>query len=244
MRHEDIALEYDRNGFVHIPGFLSREDVGRIRQALDDYIRDVLPHVPEADRVLEADGTSVRNLWRMDQHDRFFKALAERAEITELVTRLVKGDPVLIAVETFNKPHKVGSAVPYHQDNAYFCQSPPDVLTVWVALDAANSTNGAIYYAPESHKGGLLPHKPSGVQGNSVGLAHPPDPVSTQERCVALAPGDALIHHCEVIHRSEPNRSDRPRCGLLMVYRGAHTRTNDKLRAWYEAAQPNKKASG
>jgi hypothetical protein len=61
----------------------------------------------------------------MDRHDPFFDTLAQREEILALVRELVHGEPVLMAVETFNKPARVGSGVPPHQDNAYFCQSPP-----------------------------------------------------------------------------------------------------------------------
>ena len=34
-----------------------------------------------------------------------------------------------------------------------------------------------------------------------------------------LKRGDASVHHCLTLHRSEPNTSDRPRRGLLFVYR-------------------------
>jgi len=51
-----------------------------------------------------------------------------------------------------------------------------------------------------------------------------------------LAPGDATIHHCEVIHHSDPNRTDQPRLGLLFVYRGDHTETDPKLKAAYTEA--------
>ena len=80
---------------------------------------------------MEADGKTVRNLWHMDQYDPFFKSLSQRKPILDLTRRLVHGDPVLMAVETFNKPARVGSGVPPHQDNAYFSQTPPDVLTIF-----------------------------------------------------------------------------------------------------------------
>ena len=30
-----------------------------------------------------------------------------------------------------------------------------------------------------------------------------------------LEPGDALVHHCQTIHYSSPNKTDHPCCGLL-----------------------------
>ena len=68
---------------------------------------------------------------RLEQHDPWFLEFAKQPRLLELVGPLVNGAPELVGAETFNKPALVGSAVPPHQDNAYFCQSPADVLTVY-----------------------------------------------------------------------------------------------------------------
>ncbi|MEX0643240.1 MAG: phytanoyl-CoA dioxygenase family protein [Pirellulales bacterium] len=232
----NLLAQYEHNGVVHVPCLFNSTEVVEIRQRTDDYIRDRLAQLPSTDYVLEADGRSVRNLWRMHEHDPLFAALAQRPHIRSLAAALVHGEPVLMSVETFNKPARVGSAVPYHQDNAYFCQTPPDVLTVWVAIDAATIENGAVYYLPETHRQGVLPHKLSGVRGNSMSLADPSNLDTSKELLGALASGDAMIHHCQTIHRSAPNTSGRPRCGLLLVYRGAHTRDDPELKVRYDQA--------
>jgi ectoine hydroxylase-related dioxygenase (phytanoyl-CoA dioxygenase family) len=236
---KQLAEEYDRDGCVRVRGFLPPALFDEVRAALDRYLRDVVPTLPAGDRTLEADGTTVRNLWRMEVHDPYFRSLAERPEIRTLVSKLVHGEPVLMGVETFNKPARVGSGVPPHQDNAYFCQSPPDALTVWIALDAATLENGPIYYLKSSHRLGVLPHRPSGVAGNSMGLADMPPRAGdkSDEFCGTLQPGDAMIHHSQTIHWSAPNHTDRPRCGLLLVYRGAHTRSDPALKAAYDVAR-------
>jgi ectoine hydroxylase-related dioxygenase (phytanoyl-CoA dioxygenase family) len=157
--------------------------------------------------------------------------------VLALVRTLVRGEPVLMAVETFNKPARVGSGVPPHQDNAYFCQAPPDVLTIWVAVDAVTEANGPVFYLKGSHRGGTRPHRPSGVAGNSMGLANMPHHDDGDVFRGTLEPGDALIHHCETVHWSGPNQTDDPRCGLLMVFRGAHTADDPKLKGAYAGAR-------
>lgn len=231
--HEQIMREYQADGVVRIRDFFPVEEVTEIRTELDRYIREDLESKPADARTLEADGKTIRNLWRLQQHNDYFRALGERKEITALVAKLVNGDPVLIAVETFNKPARIGSGVPYHQDNAYFCQTPPDMLTLWVAIDPVTVQNGAVYFFKGSHKLGLLPTKPSGVMGNSIGLAEPPGTPKSEQFCGTLEPGDATIHHCEVIHHSDPNRTSQPRLGLLLVYRGSHTKTDSRLESAY-----------
>lgn len=235
MNSQQTVAQYEADGFVRVRAFFTAGEISAIRDALGHYVTTIAPHVPPEDRVLEADGVSVRNVWRMEKHSPFFAELAERPLLREAVAPLVRGGPVLMAVESFCKPARVGSAVPYHQDNAYFCQNPPDVLTLWVAVDVTNEANGAVYYVPGSHRT-LRPHRASGVQGNSIGLATPPPP-GTPEFCAELEPGDVVFHHSQTIHRSGPNTSDRPRRGLLLVYRGEHTQTDPALQAQYAAAR-------
>ncbi len=231
-----VVKDYQRDGVVRLRNFFSPEQVAEIRTELDRYIREDLPSKPADARTLESDGKTVRNLWRLNLHSDYFQKLGQREEITSLMAKLVNGEPVLSGVETFSKPARIGSGVPYHQDNAYFCQSPPDMLTLWVAIDPVTVENGAVYFIKGSHNTNMLPTKPSGVTGNSIGLAEKPTTPKEEQFCATLSPGDATIHHCETIHHSDPNQTDQPRLGLLFVYRGSHTITNDELKTAYTEA--------
>lgn len=231
-----LVSDYERDGVVLIRSFLSAAEVAAVRAELDRYIRDDLASKPLNARTLEKDEKTVRNLWRLEEHNDFFRALGEREDIKALIAPLVHGEPVLCAVETFNKPARIGSGVPYHQDNAYFCQTPPDMLTVWIAIDAVTEANGPVFFVKGSHKAGMLPTRPSGVRGNSIGLAETPDVQLEEQFCGLLEPGDATIHQCETIHHSAPNTTEHSRLGLLLVYRGSHTQTDPKLKQAYTAA--------
>ncbi|WP_395719706.1 phytanoyl-CoA dioxygenase family protein [Prosthecobacter sp.] len=236
MNTTQLIPDYERDGVVRIRRLFTPDQVAAIRAELDRYIREDLDSKPADARTLEADGKTVRNLWRLEQHHPALIPMVARPDIVALVSRLVHGEPVLCGVETFNKPARIGSGVPYHQDNAYFCQTPPDMLTIWIAMDPATLENGPVYYVRGSHHQGMLPTKPSGVKGNSIGMAEPSTVPLSDQFCGLLAPGDALIHQCETIHHSAPNTSDHPRLGLLLVYRGKHTQTDPKLKAAYTAA--------
>jgi len=232
---QQILQDYERDGVIRVAKFFSEEETQRVRCEIDRYVRDIAPKLEASEVTFEADGKTARNLWRMEKHDSYFDELARKPEVLQLVKQLVKGEPILMGVETFNKPAKIGSGVPPHQDNAYFCQKPPDVLTIWIAMDAATEGNGPVFYARGSQKLGLLPHKASGVKGNSIGLAEKFD--HAEPFIGILSPGDALIHHCQTIHYSGPNRTDHARCGFLMVFRGTHTETDPTLKEAYDKAR-------
>ena len=214
MKHleiETILEDYERDGVALVRGFLFPEEAGKIREELDRYVREDLASKPVDARTLEVDEITVRNLWRLEAHNEFFREFGAREDLRALIRPLVKGEPVLAGVETFNKPARIGSGVPPHQDNAYFCQTPPDMLTVWIAIDAVTEANGPVTYVKGSHRLGPLPTKPSGVRGNSIGLAEMPEVGEGDSFIALLEPGDATIHHCDTIHYSAPNTTYHPR---------------------------------
>jgi phytanoyl-CoA hydroxylase len=231
----ELIAHFRQEGVIRLRSLLSGSELREVRRAVERYGREVRPRLPTADFTCEADGVTIRNFWRMECHDSYFAELAAWPRITNLVRSLVNGPPVLMGVETFNKPARLGSAVPPHQDNAYFCQTPPDVLTVWIALDAATVENGAVEYALGSHRT-LLPHAASGVKGNSFGLAEPLPAGRYPTFVGVLDAGDALLHHGLTVHWSSPNHSGHSRMSLVLVYRGAHTQTDFTRQEEYHRA--------
>lgn len=220
-----LERQYSADGFLHLPQLLSADERAEIEAELDRYTREVTPKLKPTDIVWEPtlmpDGSRrVRNLWRLEEYSDFFAALGKKPELHALASTLVHGDAVITGVEVFAKPARVGSKVPFHQDNAYFNLTPPDCFTCWIALDASTEENGCVYYCRGSHRQVVLPHKASGVAGNSMMASEVPG--GLDEVAGLLAPGDAMLHHCLTVHRSEPNLSDRSRRGLLIVFKGAH----------------------
>lgn len=232
-RTPDFANEkslYEADGFLRRPRLVSSERLAEIEENLAAYIESVVPSLPAADIVYEPTSpgspAKIRNLWRMERHSEYFSELARSPELGSLLSELLNGEPVVVSVELFAKPARVGSAVPFHQDNAYFNLVPPDALTCWIAIDESTLENGCIHYLRGSHKPGLRPHVPSGVKGNSQMLADTATASEFEDVLGVLSPGDAILHHCCLWHRSEPNRSDHSRRGLLIVYRAAHCRVD------------------
>ncbi len=226
-----LQRQYESDGFVRIEPLLQPHELDEIETELIRYTEDVAPGLPAADIVYERDALAdgrraIRNLWRMEQYSTFFADLAKRPALLQVMNCLVNGKAVVAGVELFAKPAYVGSAVPFHQDNAYFNLVPPDSLTCWIALDDSTLENGCIYYARGSHRGGLRPHKASGVKGNSLMVAQPPLQSEFEQIPGILTRGGAILHNCVLLHRSEQNRSPHSRRGLLIVYRGSHCRVD------------------
>src|SRR5690606_19424826 len=142
-----MKTDYATDGVIRVRQLFDAPQMTRIKSALARYIQEIAPQLSAGDVTFEADGQSVRNLWRMEKHDASCAVLAQAESLPARVDLLPGGTPVLLGVATFNKPAKVGPGVPPHHDNAYFCQPPADVLTVWIAVDAVTEANAPVYYA-------------------------------------------------------------------------------------------------
>jgi phytanoyl-CoA hydroxylase len=169
--------------------------------------------------------------------DPYFRAYVLHPTWRALARTLLGEETEVQAPEWFNKPPGQEAPTPPHQDNYYFNLKPPSVLTIWLALDPVDSDNGCLRYVPGSHRLGLRPHGRSNVLGFSQGITDYGPDDQAREVQIHLQPGDAVVHHGEMIHRAEPNRSrNRQRRAFAMVCRGVSCRRDDEGYARYEAA--------
>ncbi|XP_066292786.1 uncharacterized protein [Branchiostoma lanceolatum] len=109
----------------------------------------------------------------------------------------------------------------------------PDMGTVFIAMDRADKNNGCLQVMRGSHRAGRIDH--SRVAGQTGADT---DRVQHLEKVLEvvhaeLEAGDAIFFHCNVLHRSDANRSDRIRWGYLIAYNRA---TNDPVFEHYNAS--------
>jgi phytanoyl-CoA hydroxylase len=153
--------------------------------------------------------------------DPFFDAYRRQPRWQSLAETLLGEPAVAEQPEWFNKPPGVNHVTPPHQDNYYFCLTPPKVLTIWLALDKVDAENGCLRYVAGSHLRGYRPHAKSKILGFSQGITdYTPDDF-TRERAILLEPGDVVAHHGMTIHRADANLSaTRHRRSFALVFKG------------------------
>ena len=210
--------DYLRDGYLVIRGFFAGAGFDELVGELDRYIAEVVPTLPDSDAFFQ-DRKSPETLKQM-QHmvDPFFEEYGKREPFVSLAEALM-GEPVRAQrPEWFNKPPGTDHATPPHQDNFYINLDPPP-LTMWLALDPVDEENGCLRYCAGTHRDGLRPHARTQVLGVSQGISDYGEADRGKEQQVFLEPGDVAVHHGELIHRAEPNRSaDRQRRAFAMVY--------------------------
>jgi len=117
-----------------------------------------------------------------------------------------------------------GGAWAWHQDYGYWYHNAclfPLMASCFIAIDPNTRANGCMQVLRGSHHLGRIEH---GATGGQTGAD--PDRVAQAAKVldhvhVELDPGDALFFHCNLLHRSDANRSADPRWSLICCYNAA-----------------------
>ena len=129
-----------------------------------------------------------------------------------------------------------GRAVAWHQDHAYW-QPELDyrALGVWLPLHDVSVEMGAMQFMPGSHKRGLRPHRHEDDPAQNLLTIDEAVDAAGAVAC-PLKAGGATFHHCETLHYTAPNGSDRPRLAFPMEFELQPVRrTVPEVMPWVDA---------
>ena len=161
--------------------------------------------------------------------------LAKNPNIKKFIEIVLSKNVYMRNLEFFLKPKKTGMASPLHQDNFFWNIVDSKAINVWFALSDANKKNGGIFYLKESHKIGLIKHVPSYMKGTSQKIPlYKIKKNKLKKFYPNLKKGDCVMHHCEVIHGSDRNLSNKDRIGIAISYKNRSSKINLKSKKLYE----------
>ena len=210
--------EFQTRGFTHVARITSDEELAWLGELYDWLFRERIEAVPggyfDLSRPYESAGEDLQP-----------QLLAPEALVPDLrktalflngrrfASRLLGAE--LSAVRGWGhmirKPARIGAALPWHQDEAYWDPAfDYAALGVWMPLDPATRESGCMSFIPESHRGEVRKHRHVG-DDPSVHALFTDDVDESRAESLPLAPGGAILHHCRTLHSSGPNRSERVR---------------------------------
>ncbi len=119
------------------------------------------------------------------------------------------------------KEARTGGAWEWHQDYGYWYEGGyifPRMISAFAALDPNRLENGCLQVLRGSHKMGRLNHiaiqNQTGVDPKRLAQLEP----HFERVPVILDAGDVLFFHCNTLHTSGPNDSDKHRRNFIMCY--------------------------
>jgi non-heme Fe2+,alpha-ketoglutarate-dependent halogenase len=192
---------------------------------------EMLAHRSYFDRLLQKqmnDGGDSYSLRRMQRFCPSLWDIIVNPVILDHVEDIIGPNIVAWGSQYFCKLPGDGKVVSWHQDASYWPLTPAHTVTLWLAVDDADRENGCMQVIPGTHKMGHLEFDLSGADENSV----LPQKVKGAENlgapvCFELRAGEISLHADMLVHGSEPNNSNRRRCGLTVRYAASEVRSLD-----------------
>lgn len=200
----------------------------RRRYDHDGYVtfRDVIDHDLISEASAHIDWLAERNPDRRTEHlfhdlfptDPFWVRLVSDPRLVDIAELFLGPDLAVFTTHYISKPPGDGQQVLWHQDGSYWPLEPMTVVSLWLAIDESTPDNGCMRVIPSSHRSELatLRAVPDADSVFGAEMARTVDSDSAVD--VVLAPGDVSVHHPNLVHGSEPNRSTRRRAGLTIRY--------------------------
>lgn len=216
----DQIANYHRDGYLILKNFFSQAEVEKMYSTAleDDAMRK------NALDLNDQTGKKTRlSLWFTPGND-VFGYMSRSQRVIDAIHPLLDSDAPVCHFHSklMQKEPRVGGAWEWHQDYGYWYKNqflfPDQLISVMVALTPANKANGCLQVIKGSHKLGRVNH---GFAGEQVGadMVFVEHALKTMDLIYCeLNPGDALIFHSNLLHRSEANLSDKPRWSIISCY--------------------------
>ncbi len=210
--HQLAAFNLD--GYLRPIAIFDDREMAEIRRYFDSLLA----------QTLAAGGNSYSISTAHMQHGLVYDLLTD-ARIVAYVKDLLGEDVIGWGSHFFCKMPGDGKRVSWHQDASYWPLSPSKAVTVWLAIDDADTGNACMRFLPGSHWYGhltytLTENDDSNVLNQAVAdVDQLGAPVDNQ-----LKAGEISIHSDLLVHGSEANESGRRRCGLTLRYCPADVR--------------------
>ena len=146
--------------------------------------------------------------------------LAAHPRIVASVAPLLGDEIVVWGTLLLCKPPRDENFVAWHQDGAYAQYlGPSPALSAWIALTDSNAANGCMRVIPGSHRAALR-HVERGDPHNmlSRGQEIAVDVDESLAVDVELRAGEMSLHHVDIVHGSNANRSETWRNGFIIRF--------------------------
>jgi ectoine hydroxylase len=244
----DAAQRFDRDGYLHLPGFFAAREVAIWHDEavrLERISATELP--PEA--FFERSHRALRSLFDVSKFSQMFAALANDPRLLAIAGALLGEAPYLHQTRLNYKPAYHGRGFYWHSDfeTWHAEDGMPDMhaVSVSIALTPNTPFNGTLMLIPGSHRTfipctGTTPdhHYRASLVAQEIGT-----PTAAQlDTLIAAgglqmptgAAGSIVVFDCNTMHGSFDNLSDVPRINLFFVY---NARSN-ALQAPFAAPRP------
>ena len=163
----------------------------------------------------------IMEMWR---YDAVYRQLLYHEPLLDIAESLIGPNIQLFHDQALYKPARHGGEVPWHQDNGYWHCTPPNLVSIWMALDDADEANGGMNVIPGSHLENAPNHDRAVSEKGKLPALLQANVDENRAVPVPVKAGYAMVHHCLMLHQTNPNWSPRRRRAMVIHYMPTGTR--------------------
>ena len=223
---------FHRDGFVHLAGLLSEDEVAEAEVVYDRFLRREIEVAGKefcdmaGDYGRDPSDFSIVNVMLPRRYYPAWQGNVLERRTLEVAAQL-QGDGMQLDYDQLlaKQPYKEDAVFAWHQDMAYWVDTPDTrTATVWCAIDDSTAENGCMRFVPATnHEDALRHHEPVlGGRGESHALGtevRPDDEVVV----VPIQRGDCTVHNERVTHGSGGNTTGGYRRAYIVACRSRET---------------------
>jgi hypothetical protein len=233
---------YRRDGYAIVPGLLTVDEALHFQAHARAQLRGDGGSGTAMVKEDKDGNTTLLRLWN-EAGDDLYGYVARDERLVRIARQLIETDTYLYSHKMTMKEPQQGGAWEWHQDFGYWYQNrclAPQMLSIWIALDRSVRANGCLQVLPGTHRIGRLDH----IRVNDQTVVDQEYLDAAVERFplvyVEMEPGDAIVFHCNLLHRSDANTSDEPRWGYIASYNAVDNAPFRDVREYgrYRALEP------
>lgn len=229
---------WERDGYFILRGFtdpalcaaMHARAVALARQAEGAGMADESVVMPEARPNPGARSAEdhVSKIFKLHRNETVYRGFIQSEAVLEQTADLI-GPELDCFLSQFIFKNAGALGQPWHQDSHYFPFDRSPQVGIWLAVTAATVENGCLWVLPGSHREPVHTHVPDRRPNTNLGYVEIIDHDFSAAIPVTMEPGDVLIFHSHLMHRSTDNTSTGLRAA--MVYHLAEAGTVDRASA-------------
>lgn len=219
---------YRRDGYVVMEQLFAPDEIALLRTTAER-------EMPGAQILTKQDRDGNKVALKMWGHagDDIYGMFSRDERMVAAAEQVIGEEVYLYSAKMILKDARDGGAWEWHQDYGYWYNNGcllPEMTSLSIAVDQNSEENGCLKVLRGSHALGRLDHERRNEQYVAeservqAALGH------FEIISVPLQPGDAILFHANLLHRSDANHSDKRRWNFICSYNGVSNRPFKRAR--------------
>ena len=216
MLNDNDIRELHVNGFILKRSFFSKDEINALSKACDKD-ENMQKHIKG---YKDKDGkAATHTLWNHPKDD-IFGAFARSEKIVNSFEKFFNKEIYHYHSKLIWKRPGDG-AFNWHQDYGYWYKNGclfPEMASCTISIDASTKENGCLQFLKGSHLLGRIDHMVVNGQEQADPERIAEAKKTLDHEYLITGPGDALLFHSNLLHKSDANNSDKSRRAMICCY--------------------------